>query len=352
MVRFAAFLNTTDLVALADDGKSVARKRSSGRHYGKLIGILFMVLGQKSLLGRWVLALAVPVGCALLAGCGGEGEPSKAKKSMAIQASEKSASVDAKAADQAVLQQLDQENAPRVVAFQDPGMAEPNAYLDAKQPMTTFNLYNAKRDWNETPEDIADSIADAFNLRRANPELYRLASERLSEQDSFKKKDLTTALGVLVGDEAEKTKQRNLVKLSSDDWTPISLSSYDPQAKGFRLDNCLFSDKLDYSDEEKRNPTALARAPQLRCYLNPGPTTYYLGFQGGSELLLDVPDEALARKIEASRESLKIDIYGYVRSVERERFAGAFGPQRFVLIGPQRIDLKSADGKIIYSKNI
>lgn len=311
-----------------------------------------MVLGQKLLLGRWLLALAVPVGSVLLAGCGDGSEPPKAKASTGIQASGKSASDDTKASDQAVMQQLDQESAPRVVSFQDPGMAEPNAYLDAKDPMTSFNLYNAKRDWTETPDDIAESIADAFNLRKANPELYRLASERLSEQDSFKKKDLTTALGILVGEEAEKTKQNNLVKLSSDDWTPISLSNYDQQARGFRVDNCLFSDKLDYTDEEKRNATAMARAPKLRCYLNPGPTRYYIGFQGGSELLLDVPDEALARKIEASRESLKIDIYGYVKSVERERFAGEFGPQRFVLIGPQRIELKSADGKTIYSKNI
>jgi len=352
MLQFAAGRNTTVLVALAGDGKSVARQHSIGRHFRKLIGIKFMVLGQKTFLGRRLLALAVPVSCVLLAGCGGESEAPKAKVAMARPAIEKIGAADSKAADQTVLQQLEQENAPRVVAFQDPGLGDPNGYLDAKQPMTAFNLYNAKRDWNESPEDIADSIADAFNLRKANPELYRLASERISEQDSFKKKDLATAIGVLVGEEAERSKQYDLVKLSSDDWTPISLSNYDQQVKGFRVDSCLFSDKLEYSDEEKRNSTSMARAPKLRCYINPGPTSYYLGFQGGSELLLDVPDEALARTLEASRESLKIDIYGYVKSVERERFAGQFGPQRFILIGPQRIDLKDANGKIIYSKNI
>lgn len=251
------------------------------------------------------------------------------------------------------MQQLAEENAPKVVTFRDPGMAELVNYLDAKQPMTAFNLYNAKRDWTETPEDIADSIADAFNVREANPELYRLASVRQSEQDSFKKKDLTGQLGILVGEEADKVKANNLVKLSGDDWTPISLSSYDPKAKGFRIDNCLFSDKVDYSDEEKRTATSMSRAGPLRCYLNPGPTSYYIGFQGGSGVLLDVADEALARKIEASKETIKIDIYGYVKSIERERFAGEFGPQRYVLIGPQRIDLKDgATGKIIFTKNI
>jgi hypothetical protein len=317
------------------------------------IGKFLMVMEHKMLLGRGLIALAVPVGSLLLVGCGSGNETPKVGNATATQMSGGDASNNAKAADQAVLLQLEQENTPRTVTFPDPGRAEPSAYLDAKQPMTAFNLYNAKRDWTETPEDIGDSIADAFNLRKANPELYRLASQRQSESDSFKKKDLTTALGVLVAEEAAKTKSNNLVKLSSDDWTPIALGIYDQQAKGFRVDNCLFSDKLDYTDEEKRNAASLARAPKLRCFLNPGPTMYYLGFQGGSELFLDVPDEALARKIESSRDSLKIDIYGYVKSVERERFAGSFGPQRFVLIGPQRIDLKDGvTGKVIYSKVI
>jgi hypothetical protein len=317
------------------------------------IGKFFMVMEHKTPRRQGLVALAVPVATLLLVGCGSGSETPKGDNVTTTQISGGDASNNAKAADQAVLVQLEQENTPRIVTFPDPGKAEPSAYLDAKQPMTAFNLYNAKRDWTETPEDIGDSMADAFNLRKANPELYRLASQRQSESDSFKKKDLTTALGTLVAEEAAKTKSNNLVKLSSDDWTPISLSSYDQQAKGFRIDNCLFSDKLDYTDEEKRNAASLARAPKIRCFLNPGPTSYYIGFQGGSEVLLDVADESLARRIESSRDSMGIDIYGYVRSVERERFAGEFGPQRFVLISPQRIDLKeSVTGKIIYSKNI
>lgn len=353
MVRFAAFLNATNLVVLACDGKSMARKASICRYPKNLIGISFMFVGHRLVVSRGLRALVVPVASVLLAGCGGGNEPPKVKDAEAVQATEKSTSVDTKAADQAVMQQLAQENAPKVVSFRDPGLAEPASYLDAKQPMTAFNLYNAKRDWKETPEDIADSIADAFNVREANPDLYRMASERQSEQDSFKKKDLTAQLGVLVGEEADKTKANNLVKLSGDDWTPISLSSYDSEAKGFRIDNCLFSDKIEYTDEEKRNATSMSRAGPLRCYLNPGPTSYYIGFQGGSSVLLDIADEALARKIEASKKTIQIDIYGYVKSIERERFAGEFGPQRFVLISPQRIDLKDGStGKVIYSKNI
>lgn len=312
-----------------------------------------MVLGHRLVVSRGLRALVVPVTSVLFAGCGAGDEPPKVKHAEAVQEAERSTSADAKTADQAVMQQLAEENAPKVVTFRDPGLAESENYLDAKQPMTAFNLYNAKRDWKETPEDIANSIADAFNVRTANPELYRLASARQSEQDSFKKKDLTGQLGILVGEEADKAKANNLVKLSGDDWTPISLSSYDPEAKGFRIDSCLFTDKIEYTDEEKRSSISMSRAGPLRCYLNPGPTSYYIGFQGGSRVLLDVADEALAREIEASRETIKIDIYGYVKSIERERFAGEFGPQRFVLLGPQRIDLKDGStGKIIFTKNI
>ncbi|WP_283439000.1 hypothetical protein [Pseudomonas helmanticensis] len=353
MVRFAAFLNTTNLVVLARDGKSVALKVLICRYPKKLIGISFMFLRHTLVVSRGLRALVVLIACVLLAGCGGGDKPPKVRDAEGAPAAEKSTTVDTKTADQAVMQQLAEENTPRVVTFRDPGIAEPARYLDAKQPMTAFNIYNAKRDWKETPEDIADSIADAFNVRKTNPELYRLASARQSEQDSFKKRDLTGQLGILVGEEADKAKANNLVKLSGDDWTPISLSSYDPEAKGFRIDNCLFSDKVEYTDEDKRTATSMSRAGPLRCYLNPGPTSYYIGFQGGSSVLLDIPDEALAREIEASRETIKIDIYGYVKSIERERFAGEFGPQRFVLIGPQRIDLRDgATGQIIFTKKI
>ncbi|MDI1332416.1 hypothetical protein [Pseudomonas sp.] len=309
-----------------------------------------MLVWQKSSPMRIVLAFAVPVSSFLLVGCGDDGGVSS-KPPVASTTSAQSAA-DTRASDAAVMQQIEQENSPRVVSFPDPGKAESGEYLDAKLPMTAFNLYNSKRNWDETPNDIADSIVDAFKVRNANPELFRLVAQRQSEKDTFKQKDLTTAISVLVAEEAGKTKGSNLVKLSSDDWLPISLSPYDEQAKGFRIDNCLFSDKLEYTYLEKRSASSMSQSP-LRCYLNPGPTSYYIGFQGGSDVLLDVSDEGLARKIEASRGTIKIDIYGYVRSIERERFAGEFGPQRYVLIGPQRIDVKdSTTGKVLYTKNI
>ncbi|WP_415760660.1 hypothetical protein [Pseudomonas sp. LT1P18] len=312
-----------------------------------------MVLGHKNVLGRTALALVVSVSSFSLAGCGGGNEQSNSKDASAKQSSERSDPTDKKATDEAVLSQLAQENTPRMVTFTNPGVGDLASYLDAKQPMIVFNMYNAKRDWPETPEDIADSMGDPFAIRGANPDLYRIATERQSAKDSFKKKDLATELNMLVSKEAESIGQSNLVKLSSDDWTPIALSTFDQSAKGFRIDNCLFSDKLEYNDEERRSSTTLARAPKIRCYLNPGPTNYFIGFQGGSGLLLDVSDESLARVIEAQRETIKIDIYGYVKSVARERFAGEFGPQRFVLIAPQRIDLKDGvTGKVIYTKNI
>ncbi|MHC8337793.1 hypothetical protein [Pseudomonas sp. HLT2-19-2] len=238
-----------------------------------------MMVWHKSSPLRFFLACAFPV--SLMAGCG-DGAGEIQKQPAAVSAAKKS-DADTESVDAAVMQQIAEENAPRVVSFPDPGKAEANAYLDARMPMTAFNLYNAKRDWIEAPDDIADSIADASNVRKANPELYRLASGRLSEKDSFKRKDLTKAIGALVAEEAENAKANNLVKLSSDEWLPISLSGYDDQAKGFHIDNCLFSDKLEYTDEEQRSQSRMAENP-LRCYLNPGPIPYYIGFQGGSNV--------------------------------------------------------------------
>lgn len=306
-----------------------------------------MVMGHKLAVSRSVLAFTVPLCSFLLAGCNGE-NGSAARG----QTTGKSTPISEQKSDKAVLKELADGNAPRSVTFENPGYGDPAGYLDAKQPMVAFTLYNAKRNWSESAEDIADSMGDPFTIRNANPELYRLASERQSTNDSFKKKELTTALGSLVNRDVETAKQRSLVKLSSDDWTPILLGSYDQAAQGFRIDSCLFSDKLEYTAEEKRNATSLAQAPKLRCYLTPGPTNYFIGFQGGSQLLLSVTDEILARKIEASRDSLKMDIYGYVKTIERERYAGEFGPQRFVLIAPQRIDLKDASGKVLFTKDI
>jgi len=119
----------------------------------------------------------------------------------------------------------------------------------------------------------------------------------------------------------------------------LPLSNYDFGRKGFSIDSCLLSDKLEYTEDEERDPTLLAKAEKIRCYMNPGPNNYYLGFTGGSSIFFEVSDEVLAKKIEATRETIQISIFGYVKEIQREKLGGNLGPQRYVLIAPQRIDV-------------
>lgn len=298
-------------------------------------------------------AMAVFIGCVGLGGCGGENKEEGAKRQATEQLSPSEKSADHKAADDAVVKQIEDENKPNTVSFTDPGIGDFRDYLDMRNPLVAFNLYNSKRDWDESAIDISDSVGDAFKARKESPELSRLGAERLSTTDNFKKKDLTEKISALATELAAKLQGKSLVKFASDEWLPVGLSGYDFDNKGFSIDNCLFSDKLTYSDEESRNSTSLSQAPQLRCYLNPGPVPYYIGFTGGSTAFFKVEDEAKARHIESVRESVRVEVYGYVKSVERERLGGSLGPQRYVLIAPQRIDvIDSSSGNVLLTKTL
>lgn len=300
-----------------------------------------------------VVATAILLGCVGLSACGDGGGERDANASTANHAAEIKTGEAQKAENEAVLKQIEDENKPQNVTFANPGLGDFREYLDMRNTMIAFNFYNAKRDWEEGADDISDSVGDAFNARKTNPELARLGSERLSSSDNFKKKDLADKINAIAVSEASKLKGKSLVKFTSDEWVPVSLSGYDFERKGFALDNCLFSDKLSYTDEESRNATTLAQAPKLRCYLNPGPVPYYIGFSGGSKIFFEIKDDAKARQIESVRQNVKVEVYGYVQSVERERLGGNLGPQRWVLIEPQRIDvIDIASGSVLLTKTI
>lgn len=308
-----------------------------------------MEMGSTSVQRGVVMAAAVLAGCIGIGGCGEEGD----KVGVTNQSTKINSLTDQKTTNDAVFKQIEDENKPQSVSFSDPGLGDAREYLDMRSPLLAFNLYNARRNWEESAADIADSVGDAFNARKANPELSRLGTERLASGDNFKKKDLAEKINALALAEAGKVKERPLVKFTSDEWLPVTLTSYDSEKKGFSVDNCLFSDKLSYTDDESRNSTTLEQASKLRCYLNPGPVPYYIGFTGGSQVFFEVKDEAKARQIEALRQNVKIDVYGYVQSVERERLGGNLGSQRWVLIAPQRIDvIDAASGNVLLTKTI
>ncbi|WP_225138813.1 hypothetical protein [Pseudomonas putida] len=291
-----------------------------------------------------MVAAAVALNLATLSACTEGNEPeANAGANTGVKSTARQTSQGQEAVNEAVKNQLEEENRPLRVTFKNPGIGEPSNYLDARSPMVPFLLYSAKRVWEESADDIGDSIQDPIKTRDENPEFYRLAHERISTQDAFKKRELTEKLNALTQTETEAFKNKNLIQFTSDQWVSLPLGSYDFVKKGFSIDSCLVSDKLEYSEEEKRNSTSLAKAGKIRCYMNPGADNYYLGFTGGSRIFFEVTDESLAKKIESLRDSIEISIYGYVKEIQREKLGGNLGDQRYVLIAPQRVDVIDAD---------
>lgn len=282
---------------------------------------------------------------AALSACTDGNEPESKAAGTGVKKNGQRTPEDQAAINEAVRKQLEEENRPLVVTFKNPGIGEPSEYLNARSPMAAFFLYSAKRSWDESADDIAESVQDPILVRDDNPEFYRIAHERISTQDTFKKHQLTEKLHALTMVEADRIRNKNLIQFTSDQWVKLPLSSYDFVKKGFAIDSCLLSDKLEYSEEEERKSDSLANAEKIRCYLNPGPANYYLGFTGGSSIFFEVNDQSLAEKIESMRDSIQIAVYGYVKEVQREKLGGNLGAQRYVLIAPQRIDIVDAATK-------
>lgn len=290
-----------------------------------------------------VVALAL---CLTLSACTDESKPeTNAADNTGVKNTGQQTPEEQAAVNEAVRKQLEEENKSLVAVFNNPGVGKLSEYLDARNTMASFNFYNAKRSWDETADDIAESIQDPITVRIDNPKFYNLAHERISTRDTFKKRELTGEIYSLAMTEAERFRNKNLIQFTSDQWIKLPLSKYDFIRKGFAIDSCLFSDKLEYSVEEQRNSTSIANAERTRCYLNLGPKNYFLGFTGGSGVFLEVTDDALAQKIESMRDSIQIAVYGYVKEVQRERLGGNLGEQRYVLIAPQRIDVVDAESQ-------
>lgn len=226
-------------------------------------------------------------------------------------------------------------NQPKSIELPALELADASKYQDMLNPMTALRIYTVHHGWDESQDDVVDSVKDSILVREENPELYKKGREILTAQDAFRKKELSESIFAMVKEEAGKSGANRLVKAV----IPDHLASYDFALKGFKISSCMFSDKLEYSDEEMRNQASFQRATPTRCYYNPGPKNYLIGLTGGSRVFFDVPDETLARKIEAARPATSIVVYGYVKNVERETITDHFGPKRYVLIAPQRVDI-------------
>ena len=286
------------------------------------------------------------LGTALLAGCGNEASENKAtttKANVSVVDSEGMTAEGRKAA-----KEFDDMNKPLRAEFSAPEVVDDAEYLDALSKKAALQIYTAKRDWVETDEEIAKSVSGAILIKSELPELYKLEEDLGRSEDSFKKHDLTKQMADLIKAEAAKINGNIRVKIVVD----AELKPYDFDTKRFVSENCVMSEKLEYSKEDSRTPDSFAKAQKPRCYLQPSTTNFRVGIVNGSKLNFVVADEVVARKIESARAGAKFELYGYVASVERERTGGTPRDARFVMIDPQRVNLiDNKSGEIIYTQN-
>lgn len=240
-------------------------------------------------------------------------------------------------------------NSTLIAKFPSPGQSDESSSLDILRPETSFRLYNNLRTWDEDGKDIATLLETSLGEGGDDVLVFKLGWEYGGTNDAFKKRDLEQKILAETQREAEQVEGLRSVKFLSEPGKIVSLElgHYNFDEMSFRIDHCLFSDKLEYSKEEMRLAQSLRGSDQKRCYFRAANTELRVGFVGGSVVRFKVENPELARNIEAQRSELKIAVYGYVESVQREKVGGNLVKERLVLIAPQRVLLMDASGQIL-----
>lgn len=289
------------------------------------------------------VVFAAAVGILSISACSDEKEPQKVASKAVESASNKPA--------EPTYEDL---NNTLLAKFDDPGIGQPDAYIDIRYPTVAFQLYNSLRSWDESGEDIAKLLKLSISPEIEIAEVFSLGHQYGLSKDEFEKRDLANKISEQTKIEAGKVKGKRLVSFLSTPGEPASLNigEYDFDSKGFKIDDCLFSDKLEYTKEEKRLAQTFRGARQERCYFRTFNSEMKVGFTGGSKVLLKVEDESLARKIASERNNLKVKVYGYIESVRRDRVGGQLVEERIVLIAPQKIELIDDGGQVVLATKV
>lgn len=248
----------------------------------------------------------------------------------------------------------DELNTTLTAKFPSPGRVQDASSLDILQPETAFRLYNNLRTWQEDGQDIAKLLETSLGEGGDGVSVFKLGREYSETTDEFKKHDLEGKILAETQQEAAKVDGIRSVSFLSEPGKPVSLElgKYNFDKMTFKIDSCLFSDKLKYSKEEARNAQHMRGADQERCYFRTSNTELRVGFAGGSKVRFKVENSDLARKIEAERSELKIAVYGYVESVQRDKVGGNLAKERLILIAPQRVVLLDAKGQVLTETTI
>lgn len=284
------------------------------------------------------------VGSAVLAACGKEDVDAVTSNSRA--ASVKAINAQGMTAEGMKAQKEFQEsNKPQRAEFSAPGLADDATYLDIQSKLSAIQIYTAKRDWDENPDEIAKSLSGALLVASDLPELSQYETEFAVSQDAFKKRELAEKISTLIKAQAQKIDGNIRVKMIVD----ADFKTYDFESHSFVSNSCIFSEKLDYTKAEMNNPNTYAKAQKPRCYIQPSTTNFLVGVVNGSKLNLKIDQEEVAKKLEDARGSAQFEIFGYISSVERERAGGLLKDKRYLMIDPQKVNVIDK-GVILYSK--
>ncbi len=230
--------------------------------------------------------------------------------------------------------------------------ADRGEYIDMMEPLMPLRVYVANRNWDETPERVADDIGKIFARMnpKISPKFIEMTEKYAAEQNAFEKADLAKAIADFAQEQAEALKGERLVKIVLDNHM-AQIMPYDLEAHAFKVNTSLFTDKTSYTQKER---DAMQRAYRiltpLKGYLFSTPGSYQYGFTGASALEnILVDDEIVARKLEASRQNASIIVYGYVARVQREHNKGTPVEDPYTFIQPHFADIVSSSGEIVYS---
>jgi len=297
------------------------------------------------------LAITFALSATVLSGCGKEPESfaDKDGKSIAQRMQEESdrkhkqLEEDARKHTEEALKASFAKHLANSTVLPDLPVTDDSAYLDIQTPWMPGNLYMAFNGFNESDETLIDFM-QVFTQYQGYPEgIAELSKSYRFEKDGFAKIDIARKFKELVVAESSKINGVRYVKFVVKPKF-AEVATYDFNRKGFNLSQDLFTDKRDLTESDKKGMSVGSRHAPIRSYYNGDPISLHYGFTEATALqFVAVEDQTIARKIEAVRTETSVVIYGYLKSVEHE------DKDRYLNIKPQRADLVSPAGEVLYS---
>lgn len=220
---------------------------------------------------------------------------------------------------------------PFKVQFEPVEEEDRSKYLSIVEPLNVLRLYVKNRSWDESPEDVSESVHFTGFVRTGgkveqfqaweglDDGLQRASFEYHDSQDAFAKRDLAVKFNELINAEAQKVGDSRLVKYETKAQY-LGIEPYNFDTKSFAVTTCLFSEKTDYDKSDTRTLRSGGSMGCMKGYLSNSLTPNYdFGFSDTSWLKnLAVSDEKAARAIEKMRLTGKVVMYGYVSEVKRK----------------------------------